>query len=307
MDMVKRNLGFIVIFLFVLVAAGVVLGVASRYSRQVRQSRTAFEDHRRYFEDLARRTPGVSALSLRQAQENLQIAQTELVRLQSKLNERSRLPTRTMDGVQAKDYLVAEVRRLNSELSRRNVAVGQNATGFSFRSVIQATGLPEPTHEVPALVRQMQVVGRLVETVAESGVSELVSLARPAGIRQIRKDDYTVIRLNMEVRGPLASIKRLINALHTDEQYYFSVPYMQWQVETPDRVATADRPQTIRRTVPERRRPPMIEDEWRFEGGEELARPERLPREQRRVAFADVMTVSLPVHFIEFKPEEQQE
>ncbi len=305
MDIIKKNLGFIVFLLCVLVAAGVVLGVANRYARQVRQSRRDFEDHRQYFEGLSRRTPGISELSLRRAQENLQIAQAELARLQSALTDRSRLRDRPMDGVQAKDYLVAEVRRLNSEMARRNVAVGQNAVGFSFQGVIQASGLPEPIHEVPALIRQMEVVGRLVETVADSGVNELVSLTRPAGIRQIRKDDYTVIRLQMEVKGPLASIKRLVNALHADERFYFSVPHMQWQVETRGQVVTADRSRTARSTVPERRRPGG-EDEWQFrEAG--VARPERLSREQRRVAFADVMTVSMPVHFIEFKPEEQQE
>ncbi len=317
--MLKKNLGFIIFLAVTLVAAGVVFMISNRHARHAQESRRQFEDHTAFFDSLARQRFGINETNLQIARENLQIAQAELASLRDSLESRSQLQVPEMTAVQAKNHLGLRVRRMTELLQGSNIAINEQARGFSFQQVLQAPGLPEATREVPALTSQMRLAERLLELVAESKIDELIAFARPAGIRQVRRDDYVVTRFNLQVRGSLGAVKNLIKAIHGDQDYYFVVPYFQWEaggVET----GTVERGSTPTR-MPGRE--PMDWDDPFLGAPDMAAFPRRtrratvspgqpreparsqLTREQRQVLARDSMTAMIPIHFIEFKPEQE--
>ncbi len=311
MNMIKRNLGFAVFFVVVLILAGGLFTVSRRAAHELEEKRETFSNHQDYFSRIANRSPGVTRSNLSRAQDNLSLARQELQTLNRSLAGRSSLETSSVSAVEAKNRLDSEARRLASELRNSGIEVAEEARGFSFRDIIQAPGLPEETREAPALMRQMNVVSQVMETIADSDIEGLISVNRPAGIREIRQDAYNVIRLHLELSGSLDAVRELVNSLHEEPDYYFSVPFFEWEareLEIQEAPGVRERDEPRRRSEWRREAMDSPRTEWERDaemeqGGREMPQP----RERRLIRFDDTVRVAMPVHFIEFKPDLNQE
>ncbi len=291
LNILKRNIGFVVFLLVCVILAVALWTVSGRIGSEVEELAEEYSDHQSYFSRVAERRPGVTDENLRQARENLEQLENELSKLKQALAERSVLEVESVSAVEAKNQLDSVARSLRSEFEQAGVEVHDDARGFSFQEIIQAPGLPEASREAPALMRQLRVVERVAELVAGSGVEEVRSLHRPAGIREIHKDGYRVMRINLELRGSLGNIRSLINQLHAEQDFYFNVPYFQWRGEELEIQRDSDRRSDRSRSRDDRR------------GDREVDSEEEAVRERRLVRFDDSVSFEMPIHFIEFDVE----
>ncbi len=305
MNLLKRNTGFAAFVIVFLILAGGLFTTSRRAAHELADKKETFSNHRDYFARIANRSPGVTRANLSRAQDNLTLARQELETLKRALAGRSALDTPSVSAVEAKNQLDSEARRLAAQLRNSGIEVSEEARGFSFREIIQAPGLPEETREAPALMRQMDVVSRVMETIADNQIERVISVNRPAGIREIRKDAYNVIRLHLQLSGSLDEVRELVNAFHEEPDYYFNVPFFEWEGRGMEMPETEGRRE---RDVPRRGTRGFPREDW---GGDaemyQMEREEPQRRERRLIRFDDTVRVAMPIHFIEFKPDLTQE
>jgi len=297
MDIIKRNIGFLV-FLVISLIIIVVLAVAERnQARLLKEKRQTFSDHVDFFKGLDDQKEAVDEENLEIVRDNLETARSQLRRLQKELAGRSQLNISEMASDETKVYLDRKVREMEALLEDNNVEFAEVARDFSFGPVIQSTGLPEQSVEVPALLRQMAVVERIVELIADSGIMEVTELSRPAGIREIRQDDYTVNRFELRITGSLESVKKLVNSIHEDQRFYFIIPHLQWDSEQTERTNLTRTAGTTNRG---RELPSRMNVSDDLEASDQNG--ERPTKEERRIPIQDTITATIPIHFVEFKP-----
>ena len=227
MEMLRRNVG-LTLFLVVAAIAAIVLGLLIQ--RQFAASADLEKkvgELAKFWENLRKDKISVTDENLAIAKQNQIVARERLDELRAARYQRSFAAPRSYSGVECKNVLRAETKRMKDTLAEAGVALG-SVGEFSFDSVLNSDVLPDEQNEVPMLTKQLEVVRELVRVVAESQVMELNGFVREGGLQVAKEQYFDVMPFQITVSGEVRNVKRLVSLLHTDPRFFFRVKYLEF-------------------------------------------------------------------------------
>ena len=150
------------------------------------------------------------------AARNYQTAQKEFTAFLRELATRYGIPEEGgINGLESLRLIKEECLRMEQELADKSVQLAPDNAFFSFGDVARSTTLPR-AEDVPFILRNLRIVSEVVRVCGRSGISELSGISRPAGLKPLDKDLYTVTPLQLNVEGSYKSIQRLVNQLQRE-------------------------------------------------------------------------------------------
>lgn len=316
MEILKRNLGLTIFLALSLIVALVLIVFTRQHANAVRKSQAEFEDVKNFVGSLRQQRIAINDDNLETARQNSELADDKLQALREALRQRSQMNVEPMSSVQFKNHLVSTTRDMLRELTQGNVQVADAAKDFSFAETLQASSLPDPQVDVPVLTRQLLMVQELVRLIGQSGIRELIAVQRVAGLGSVELDDYRVTRFEVQVAGPLKSVKQLVTDLQLNAKYYLYVPETTLVAESEvdpkslkvpfgqaarsSRATSTREPARFPGMMTDPLSRPTAVDAERTGDLDDVEVPRRLPKTERAVVFVDYVTATIPVHVIEF-------
>lgn len=226
MDILRRNVG-LTLFLAAALIVALVLGFFThRHLAAAAEMKNKAEEQEKVWTGIQMDKIKVNDENLDVAKSNQTVARENLETLRQELFRRSFAPSKSYSGVECKNVLRAETRRMRETLERAGVAIG--AVGeFSFDSVLSSEDLPDETTAVPMLTKQLEVVRELVGIIAESQVTDLNGFVREGGLNVAKYQYYDVIPFQVSVAGEMRFVKRLVSLLQANPRFFFRITHIE--------------------------------------------------------------------------------
>jgi Tfp pilus assembly protein PilO len=216
MEFVKRNLGFlasVVVFLILTVVLAVFWQSANRRGQAIEAK---VSEQKAFMADIRREKFALNQHNQSLAAQNYQTAQKEFTAFLRELATRYGIPEESgINGLESLRLIKEECLRMEQELADKNVQLAPDNAFFSFGDIARSTTLPR-AEDVPFILRNLRIVSEIVRVCGRSGISELIGISRPAGLKPLDKDLYTITPLQLNVEGSYKSIQRLVNQLQRE-------------------------------------------------------------------------------------------
>ena len=300
MEFVKKNPIFAIVIAVCVVAAGFFLlrmRAAARAGEQSYEKVEKLSD----FAQREKRADFSATLENREtAAANKLRADRELQDLRMGLHARSRIETSTnVSGIECKNLILEATRSWRDLLERRLVQVGTTAADFAFGEVIGSERLPNQTSEVPILLKQLQIVGEVVNLIVSSNISGLQSVARPGGVAVASEQYFTLMPFSVRVDGDLAAVKEFLTKLQADSDLFFVVRSV--TLSAPDTAVKGASTAGMEPGRPRRGRPRDLRELGEIPGGEGDGTVSAVPpKAERQVSFSPVVMADIRFDFLEF-------
>ncbi|MFW6414365.1 MAG: hypothetical protein ACOCZS_03585 [Verrucomicrobiota bacterium] len=296
-NIIKRNLPFVIFCLIALIVIGVLSFLLVAYNGKAVELESQVEEQKNFFRDIRRKDYPVTEEGLELIQENAEVAKNELAELRRGLAETSQIDVESLDSVEAKNRLVDEVDRMTDELEDEGVTLADDAAGMSFSSLLEGDELPDEETEVPVILKQLQVIEDVVQILAATSVNELQSLERPFGLEMDERNYFSIMPIELSVAGDARSIREFVSALQNDAEYLFFIDNIELTTaNTADNlIREGDRDNDDRERRRERR-PESRADREDTEGEDE----EKSSKKVRRIPFSDMVDCNMRISFVEF-------
>lgn len=300
MDFIKKKpLLTLSLVIAVLLAAFLAVKI-KQASASARESGKEIERLKQFGIKEANAKYSATAENLAISEANLTETQEQLLALQKALYEASHVEfNRNVSNTQCKNQLFEGTAKFVNDLASQGIDVTESSKYFSFASVINAEKLPDEEFEVPVLMKQLRVVGEIVEILKTSQITQLVSLDRLKGVGVAEKKPFKVMPLAMQVRGSSSSVMAFLSQLQKDSNYYFVIRKVTFKSQPPainGRKAGAVGGGTVPSTFPDSPGTGKTSSE-----GAEGTGPDVPFAEQFEVQFADIVTADIRFDFVEFK------
>ena len=315
MEFVKRNLGFLaaaVIFLILTVVVAVFWQSANRRGQAIEAK---VSEQKAFMADIRREKFALNQHNQELAARNYQTAQREFTAFLRELATQYGVPEESVvNGLECLRLIKEECLRMEQELADKSVQLAPDNAFFSFGDIARSTTLPR-AEDVPFILRNLRIVSELVRVCGRSGISELIGISRPAGLKPLDQELYTVTPLQLTVEGSYKSIQRLVNQLQREAKVIVLVRSLELDARDQIPVLAAAANQLSGTTATARRaatpggmpglppgmrsagRPPLMAD-----GKEKPAEP-ALPvdKKQRQVFAPGEVSAVLILDVLEFK------
>lgn len=244
MEFVKRNLGFlaaVVVFLVLTVVLAVFWQSANRRGQAIEAK---VGEQKAFMADIRREKFALNQHNQELAARNYQTTQNEFTAFRRELATRYGIPEENgINGLESLRMIKEECLRLEQELADKNVQLPPDNVFFSFGDIARSTTLPR-SEDVPFILRGLRIVSEIVRVCGRSGITELRSISRPAGLKPLDKDLYTVTPLQLAVEGSYKSIQRLVNQLQREAKVIVLVRSLELEArdQTPMAAAASTAP-----------------------------------------------------------------
>lgn len=295
MNIIKRNLPFVIFCLIAVVAIITLLFLLARHSTKAQELEEKVEEQKRFFQEIRRKDYAVTEESVDAIQENSELAKEKLVELRRKLSETSQIEVEQVDGLEAKNLLKDEVDRLVEELDEAGVIIDDEAAGLSFSAILEGDELPDEETEVPVILKQLRVIEEVARILAESSVDELNTFSRPFGLGVDEREFFSIMPLELSVAGDAKSVRQFVSGLQQDAELFFFIDNIELQTSN-----TAD---NLIKDADQRDRDDSRRDRRRrsdADGEQEDEDEEKTSKKTRRIPFNDMVECSLQISFVDF-------
>lgn len=315
MDFIKRNLGFVLFILAVVVGLGVLAFFYMGMHRELVAISTKVDEQKDFLLQVQRGAYSFNGPNKQKAAENRELSVRELQAFLTDLNGRYGFALDAVNSYGIKNYIRDGLLRLQGDMNAKGMKMGIEPQNFSFEGVLKMESLP-PENDVPLIVRQFKLVDEVARLVLKTpGMNELQRVARvKPGLQAMDYPQYSLITLDIGVSGSYPAIIQLVNQLQRESKGFFIVRSI--ELQSKDQAAgiggarTAERGggAGLRGNVP----PPHPGDRRVLPGGEPAGAGTGdksgasknildLPKEQRVVFMPHDVQASLIVDYIEFK------
>jgi len=216
MEFVKRNIGFLAVVVVFLILTVVLAVFWQSTNRRGQAIEAKVGEQKAFMADIRREKFALNQHNQELAARNYQTTQKEFTEFLRELATRYGIPEESgINGLESLRLIKEECLRMEQELADKSVQLAPDTAFFSFGDVARSTTLPR-AEDVPFILRNLRIVSEIVRVCGRSGISELSGISRPAGLKPLDKDLYTITPLQLSVEGSYKSIQRLVNQLQRE-------------------------------------------------------------------------------------------
>ena len=221
MDFLKKNWGFLIIVIAILVGAAVLLVMLSGAVDKLKDRMAEVAKAQDYLSNVKKKKLKLTDENKEIAEANVQKSENELEELRSTLAKRFELKyTVPPTAVDALRILREEIAELRSNLQNKDIDCGPNVASFTFDAVASSTVLPN-ADDLGPIFHNLAIIKRIVQHVIDADVYSLDELKRPYGLLPKEDSFYVFTPIELTVTATPENAQKLTNLMTQDPNSFF--------------------------------------------------------------------------------------
>lgn len=223
MEFIRRNIGFLLLWLISLLLAG---GLAFLWFRSYDTAATfegKVKGQKDFMAQVKRMPYGLNQPNVEVAGQNRVLAEAVYKDFQRLLVMRYGVPTeKNITGLDCVRQVKESCRTMQQALLDKGIVAPADLKWFSFDSVATSSTLPT-ADEVPLILKQLRIVEEVMRLVTQSSLTDLRRVSRTTGLQPIAKAQYSMTCFELSVSGSYRAIERFVNQVQRESKGIFIV------------------------------------------------------------------------------------
>ena len=232
MEMIKKNIGFVVISLICFLLIGFFVMKCRNTNEKLIVSKGEYEKMLNYLDGVGKKKIKLTDENLKIAKQNSSITTDGINRVHKTLMERFKIKYNVpIDSASALRELKDAIHQMQVQLEENGVKYNPNLEYFSFGGIARSATLPLKD-DLPYIFRQLTIVQEVVKVAIDSKVITINDIRRPLNLKVHEEGDYTVTPIEVTVTATLENGQAFVNAMSNQENFLFILRTI--EIKAPD-------------------------------------------------------------------------